>query len=123
VTFTGQDEWPEPDIEQVYRGSFHPFVTMRGCGLLSRVRETVAFFQLLSFSSWHLAIMRNNEPSDFSLQYAAKASRKLQDQIFDQTTPITVDLILAVFVFANSTVSYCFRAHRQSIVNELFRLK
>jgi hypothetical protein len=79
---------------------------MRGCGLLNRVRGTVAFFQLLSFSSWHLAIMRNDGQNDRSLQYAAKAGRKLQEEICDPTTPITVELIMAVFIFANSSVSY-----------------
>ncbi|KAF2670769.1 hypothetical protein BT63DRAFT_200826 [Microthyrium microscopicum] len=89
-------------LDHIYRGSFHPFVTMRGCGLLSRTRETVAFFQLLSFSSWHLAILRNNGQFDCSLQCAAKARQKLKDQICDPNTSITVDLILAVLSFANS---------------------
>jgi hypothetical protein len=78
---------------------------MRGSGILSRVRETVAFYQLLSFSLWHLAIMRDNGQNNDSLQYAATASQKLQELICDPTTRITVELILAVFVFANSSVS------------------
>jgi hypothetical protein len=49
--------------------------------------------------------MRNNGENIYALQHAARASRKLQEQICDPTTCITVELILAVFVFANSYVS------------------
>jgi hypothetical protein len=102
-----RDKRPKPDVEQVYRGTFHPLNAMLNCGLVSRVRGTAAFFQLLAFSSWHLAILRNDRRDIYSLQHAAKASQELQKQIRDPNTCTTVELIMAVLVFASSSVSYC----------------
>src|ERR1700753_2570577 len=94
-----------PDINTVYRGTFHPFRAMRDCGLIHRVRDTAAFFQLLAFSSWHLAILRSDAQNMYSLQSGAKASRELQKQIGDPYACTTVELIMAVLVFASSSVS------------------
>jgi hypothetical protein len=99
------EKWGKPDKKQVYRGSFHPLRAMRG--LVTRVRGTAAFFQLLAFSSWHLAILRNDSGQNVhSLQYAAKAGQELQKQICDPNTCTSVELIMAVLVFASSTVSH-----------------
>jgi hypothetical protein len=78
---------------------------MRNCGLVNRVRGTAAFFQLLAFSSWHLAILRNDRNNVQSLQFATKASRELQKEICDPMNCTTVELIMAVLVFASSSVS------------------
>jgi hypothetical protein len=103
---------------QVYRGYFHPLRAMQGCGLISRVRGTAAFFQLLAFSSWHLAVLRNDTQRLYSLQCIARASRKLQVQISDPVANKSVDLIMAVLVFASSSVSYVNNA-QQSHANRL----
>ena len=79
---------------------------MVNCGLVSRVRDTAAFFQLLAFSSWHLSLLRNDSQEVRSLQYAGRASRELQKQISDPITCTRVELIMAVLVFASSCVSY-----------------
>jgi hypothetical protein len=96
---------------------------MRGCGLVNRIRGTAAFFQLLAFSSWHLAILRNEPQSFQSLQYAAKASQELQKEISDPVTCTTVELILAVLVFASSSVSYFCKAGTYYIVTDCARVK
>ena len=74
------------------------------CGLYNRVRDTAAFYQLLSFSSWHLAILRNDKKNVSALQYAARANRELQRQIGDPVMCDKVDLMMAVLVFASSSV-------------------
>jgi Fungal specific transcription factor domain len=89
---------------------------MRNCGLVNRVRDTAAFFQLLSFSSWHLAILRNDGEEVSSLKYAGRASRELQKQICDPNMCTTVELILAILVFASSSVSLHARADKNSPV-------
>jgi hypothetical protein len=80
---------------------------MLNCGLVNRVRETAAFFQLLAYSSWHLAILRNERQDVYSLQYAARANQELQKQICDPITSAKVEFIMAVLVFASSCVSSC----------------
>jgi len=87
------------NIKEVYRGFFHPLHAMRNCGLVNRVRDTAAFFQLLAFSAWHLAILRNEKQDVHSLYFAAKASEELQKQIRDPITCTTVESIMAVLVF------------------------
>src|ERR1700744_5305549 len=98
------------DIKQVYRGSFHPLLATLACGLYNRVRGTAAFFQLLAFSSWHLAILRKDTQNVSSLQYAARANRELQKQISDPTMCTKVELIMAILVFASSSVRYHFQS-------------
>jgi hypothetical protein len=98
------------DVDQVYRGSFHPILAMILCGLYNQVRETAAFHQLLSFSSWHLAILRKDTQNVSSLQYAARANRELQRQICDPNMCTKVDLVMAILVFASSSVRQYLRS-------------
>lgn len=117
------DKQKESDIEQVYRGSFHPLRAMRDCGLVNRVLGTSAFFQLLAFSSWHLAILRNDRQNLYSFQYAARANKELQKQICDPITCTSVESIMAVLVFASSSVSYDLKVPSNYLFTFLFRLK
>ena len=99
------DKRQSTDNKQVYRGSFHPLLAMRNCGLVTRVRETAAFFQLLAFSSWHMSILREESQSFPSLQFAARANRELQKQICDPITSKSMELLMGVLIFASSSVN------------------
>lgn len=81
------------------------FKTLRNVGFLNRIRETVAFCQLLAMSSWHMShLVGNHQPAEH-LGYSLVAMHQLQSMVNNPIQYVTDDAIGAVIVFVCCAVS------------------
>lgn len=80
------------------------FRLLRDVGFLNRIRQTAAFCQLLSMSSWHLAHLTNNTEMADHLNYSVHAVQELQKQIGATGISTTDDTLAAILAFAVSAV-------------------
>lgn len=92
----------------VYDESCIHFRTMRDFGFLNRIRNSTAFCQFLSTSSWHMAHLRGSDLRNDYLHYSMVATRELQKQINDPNQCTTIDAVLAVLGFAVCAVSWIY---------------
>jgi hypothetical protein len=89
---------------------------MRNCGLVIRLRETAAFFQLMAFSSWRISMLRRDSNMVGSLQLTARANQQLQQQIRSPAVANSLTLPIAVLVFASSSVSFAISVRKSSLL-------
>lgn len=78
---------------------------MRDFGFLNRIRDSAAFCQFLSTSSWHMSHLLGGEENPDHLQYSVIATKELQKQIGDRNQCTTIDAVIAVLGFACCAVS------------------
>jgi hypothetical protein len=93
-----------------YRTSYFPLRAVRESGLALRIGNTAGFYQLLAFSSWHLAKLRGDAQDVTSLQFTAKANCELQKQVRDPSLCTQTEFILAILFFGSTNVSQLDRA-------------
>jgi len=76
------------------------FRQMRDFGFLNRIRESPAFCQFISASSWQMSHLQHDEQNANYLQYSVIATAELQKQINDPHTYTTNETIAAILGFA-----------------------
>jgi hypothetical protein len=80
------------------------FRTMRDIGFLNLIRDTPAFLQLLSMSSWHLDHLNTSYEANDYLSYSFKSIKRLRNELAVSNQYPTDAAIATLLVFVASSV-------------------